>query len=115
MGVTDLNWKNHSGHAVGSDIFGVKHAYGTARFFPGNQPPANAHVPALRETLPRRAVDGLGAIGGFILPTDVISQVRSMLNEMRSLEYTDEDYDECYETENIIIDKTLKALRKKSI
>ena len=41
MGVTDLNWKNHSGHAAGSDIFGVKHVYGPARFFPGNRPPAN--------------------------------------------------------------------------
>jgi hypothetical protein len=35
MGVTDLNWKNHSCHAAGSDIFGVKHVYGPARFFPG--------------------------------------------------------------------------------
>src|SRR6056300_69740 len=56
MGVTDLNWKNHSCHAAGSDIFGVKHVYGPARFFPSNRPPANAHVPALRKTLPGRAV-----------------------------------------------------------
>ena len=56
MGVTDLNMKNHSGHAVGSDIFGVQHVYRPARFFPSDRPPANAYVPALRATLPGRAV-----------------------------------------------------------
>jgi hypothetical protein len=56
MGVTDLNRKNHSGHAESSDIFGVKHVYRTACFFPGYRPPSNAYVPALRTTLPGRAV-----------------------------------------------------------
>ena len=56
MGVTDLNRKTHSGHAVSSDIFGVKHVYRPARFFPSDRPPSNAYVPALRATLPGRAV-----------------------------------------------------------
>ena len=56
MGVTDLNRKSPSGHALNSDIFGVKHVYGPTHFFPGNRSPANAHVPALRATLPRRKV-----------------------------------------------------------
>ena len=43
MGVSDLNMKNDSGHAVDSDIFGVKHVYGPARFFPSDRPPANAY------------------------------------------------------------------------
>jgi len=52
MGVTDLNMKTHSGHAVSSDAFGVKHVYGPAGFLLGNRPPANAYVPTLRATLP---------------------------------------------------------------
>jgi hypothetical protein len=56
MGVADLNMKNHSGHALSSDIFGVKHVYRPARFFPSDRPPADAYVPALRATLPGRAV-----------------------------------------------------------
>ena len=56
MGVTDLNMKNHSDHVLSSDIFGVKHVYGPARFFPSDRPPADAYIPALCATLPRRTV-----------------------------------------------------------
>lgn len=58
-----------------------------------------------------RAID----LGGFILPTDVVSEIRSMLNDMRSLKYTEENYNECYQKENEIVERALQKLRDKQV
>jgi len=58
-----------------------------------------------------RAID----FGGFILPTDVISKIRAMLKGMRSLEYTEDNYNECYQRENEIVERALERLRDKSV
>ena len=54
-------------------------------------------------------------LGEVLLPSNVISEIRTMLNDIRSLEYTEENYNECYERENTIVDKALASLRKKCI
>jgi hypothetical protein len=50
--------------------------------------------------------------GGFILPNDVITEIRNMLDDLRSLEYSEENYNECYKRENEIIEKALEKLRE---
>jgi len=58
-----------------------------------------------------RAID----FGGFILPTDVICEIRDMLKDMRSLEYTEDNYNESYQRENEMVEKALEKLRDKSV
>lgn len=50
-------------------------------------------------------------LGNFILPSDIISQIREILQELRLLEYTEENYNECYQQENAIVEKALDKLR----
>ena len=58
-----------------------------------------------------RAID----FGGFILPHDAVSRLREMLGDLHSLEYTQENYNECYQRENEIIGRALETLRDKSV
>ena len=81
MGVTDLNRKNHSGHAASSDIFGVMHVYRTVCFFPGYRPPSNAYVPALRTTQPGRAVRK----NDFVVSTSISACAFAQLTYRESL------------------------------
>jgi len=54
-----------------------------------------------------RAID----LGEFILPKDIIAEIRKMLMNLRSLEFTPDNYNDIYEEENKIIDNTLHKIR----
>ena len=58
-----------------------------------------------------RAID----LGEFILPKDVIGDIRKMLSELRSLDINEENYNEVYSLENEIIEKALGKIRSKAL
>lgn len=58
-----------------------------------------------------RAID----YGNFILPNDVVKDISNMLEEMRSLEFTEDNYQESYQKDNEIIERALEKIRSKSV
>jgi hypothetical protein len=54
-------------------------------------------------------------LGEFILPKDVITDIRTMLGELRELVVNEDNFNEAYQMENKIIERALGKIRSKSL
>lgn len=58
-----------------------------------------------------RALD----LGEFILPKDVITDIRSLFEKLRGLEITEDNFNEIYTMENKLVESALEKIRSKSL